>query len=95
MWFTVHVHPGPGRGGVCGRIPPDLVRSVRGAVKSGSERLAELRARRRKEGLRPFEVWAHPDDQPAIKRYVERLAKRRDCTSTDRVNTGVARVESL
>jgi hypothetical protein len=46
--------------------------------KSGAERLAELRARRRKEGLKPVEVWAHPDDHPAIKRYVERLAKRRE-----------------
>lgn len=46
-------------------------------MKSGKERLAELRARRRKEGFRPFEVWAHPDDHPAIKRYLERLAKRR------------------
>jgi hypothetical protein len=48
-----------------------------GGMKSGAERLAELRARRRKEGLKPVEVWAHPDDHPAIKRYVERLVKRR------------------
>jgi hypothetical protein len=46
-------------------------------MKTGSQRLAELRVRRRKEGLRPFEVWAHPDDHLAIKRYVERLTKRR------------------
>lgn len=47
-------------------------------MKSASERKAEERARRRAEGLRPFEVWAHPKDWPAIKRLVERLAKRRD-----------------
>ena len=47
-------------------------------MKSGAERLAELRARRRKEGLRPFEVWAHPNDHPVIKRYVERLRKQRE-----------------
>lgn len=46
-------------------------------MKTGKERLAELRARRRSEGLRPFEVWAHPKDWPLIKRLVERLTKRR------------------
>lgn len=46
-------------------------------MKPGSQRLAELRARRRKEGLKPLEVWAHPEDHPAVKRYVERLRKRR------------------
>lgn len=46
-------------------------------MKSGAERLAELRARRRNDGLEPHEVWAHPKDWPLIKRLVERLAKRR------------------
>lgn len=46
-------------------------------MKSGAERLAELRVRRRREGLKPFEVWAHPSDWPLIKRLVERLTKRR------------------
>jgi len=47
-------------------------------MKTGAERLAELRARRRKEGLKPHEVWAHPKDWPLIKRLVERMAKRRN-----------------
>lgn len=46
-------------------------------MKSGSERLAELRARRRKEGLKPLEVWAHPDDHPTLKRSAARLWRRR------------------
>lgn len=46
-------------------------------MKTASERKAEERARRRSEGLRPFEVWANPKDWPLIKRLVERLAKRR------------------
>lgn len=47
-------------------------------MKTANERKAAERARRRKEGLRPFEVWAHPGDWPLIKRLVERLAKRRN-----------------
>jgi len=46
-------------------------------VKTASERKAEERARKRAEGLKAFEVWAHPKDWPLIKRLVERLAKRR------------------
>lgn len=49
-----------------------------GCLRTGAERLAELRARRRKEGLKPHEVWAHPKDWPLIQRFVERLAKRRN-----------------
>ena len=46
-----------------------------GLVKTAAERKAEERARRRKEGLRPFEVWAHPSDWPLIKRLVERVSQ--------------------
>lgn len=46
-------------------------------AKDAAERKAAERARRRKEGLAPLEIWAHPEDHPAVKRYVERLAKRR------------------
>lgn len=46
-------------------------------MKTASERKAAERARRRKEGLAPLEVWAHPEDHAAVKRYVERLTKRR------------------
>lgn len=47
-------------------------------MKTASERKAAERARKRKEGLKAFEVWAHPKDGPLIKRLVERLAKRRE-----------------
>jgi DNA-binding LacI/PurR family transcriptional regulator len=50
----------------------------RGLSKTGSERQAGLRARLRKEGLRPHEVWVHLDDWPRVKRFIERLAKRRN-----------------
>lgn len=47
-------------------------------MKTAGERKAAERVRRRSEGLRPFEVWAHPKDWPIIKRLVERLTKRRE-----------------
>jgi len=46
-------------------------------MATAAERKAAERSRRRKEGLRPFEVWAHPADWPLIKRLVDRLTKRR------------------
>lgn len=46
-------------------------------MKSPGERKAQERARKRSEGLKPHEVWAHPKDWPLIKKLVERLAKRR------------------
>lgn len=46
-------------------------------MKTVSERKATERARRRKEGLKPLEVWAYPEDHPAVKRHAERLRKRR------------------
>lgn len=47
-------------------------------MKSNVERQKAMRARRITEGLKRFEVWAHPKDWPLIKRLVERLAKRRE-----------------
>lgn len=44
---------------------------------TSAERKAAERARKRAEGLVLIQVWAHPKDHPAIKRYVERLAKRK------------------
>ena len=46
--------------------------------KTNYERTQALRAKRDKEGLKRFEVWLHPAEWPLVKRYVERLAKRRD-----------------
>lgn len=54
-------------------------RNVAGAgLKSGSERQADLRARRREAGLQPKEIWVHPKDWPVVKQLLERLAKRRN-----------------
>lgn len=36
------------------------------------------RARKRKAGLAPVQLWVHPEDHAAIKRYGERLARRRE-----------------
>ncbi len=44
-------------------------------MKTGKERLAALRARRRKEGLRPYEVWVRPKDWPRIQRYIKRVTE--------------------
>ena len=43
-----------------------------------TKRMAALRDRRRKAGMTPMEVWAHPDDHQAIRDEVARLAKARD-----------------
>ena len=43
-----------------------------------TKRMAALRDRRRKAGMTPMEVWAHPDDHQAIRELVARLAKARD-----------------
>lgn len=55
-----------------------LTAGIGAILKTSAERKAAERARRRSEGLKPFEVWAHPKDWPLIKRLVERLAKRRE-----------------
>jgi hypothetical protein len=51
-------------------------------MKTASERKAAERARLRKEGLKPLEVWAYPEHHPKVKRYVERLRKRRPDNTT-------------
>lgn len=43
-----------------------------------SERMAALRERRRKAGLKPLEIWAHPDDHQAIRDEAARLVEARD-----------------
>lgn len=45
--------------------------------KTVRERLQAHRTKRATEGLKRFEVWAHPADWPVIKRLAERLMKRR------------------
>ena len=44
---------------------------------SAAERKAAERARKRKAGFKPREVWVHDDDWEKVQRLIERLAKRR------------------
>ena len=46
-------------------------------AKTGAERVATLRAARDALGLKRLELYAHPDDWPAIKALAERLQKKR------------------
>jgi len=45
--------------------------------KTGAERVAKLRADRDALGLKRLELYAHPDDWPAIKAMAEKLQRRR------------------
>lgn len=46
-------------------------------VKSNVDRQKSMRERRIAEGLKRYEVWIHPTQWPSVKRFIERLAKRR------------------
>lgn len=46
-----------------------------------TKRMAALRDRRRKAGMTPMEVWAHPDDHQAIRDEAARLTKARDAAA--------------
>jgi hypothetical protein len=64
-----------------GAIPDDfiveLVEDAMSAAKTTSERVAKLRADRDALGLKRLELYAHPDDWPAIKACAEKLQARR------------------
>ncbi len=47
------------------------------AAKTASERVAKMRADRDALGLKRLELYAHPDDWPAIKALAEKLQRRR------------------
>jgi diketogulonate reductase-like aldo/keto reductase len=47
-------------------------------AKTNQERLQALREKREKMGLKRFDVYLHPSEWPLVKRYIERLAKRRN-----------------
>jgi hypothetical protein len=47
------------------------------AVKTTAERVAALRAGRDALGLKRLELYAHPDDWPAIKVLAEKLQRKR------------------
>ena len=46
-------------------------------TKTNAERLAEFRAIRDALGLKRLELYAHPDDWPAIKALAEKLHRKR------------------
>jgi hypothetical protein len=47
------------------------------AAKTTSERVAAMRAARDSLGLKRLELYAHPEDWPAIKALAERLQRKR------------------
>lgn len=47
-------------------------------------RKAAERARKRGAGQKPFEVWAHPDDWPAISAFSNKLAARKKAKQLER-----------
>lgn len=47
------------------------------AAKTTSERVAKMRADRDALGLKRLELYAHPDDWPAIKALAEKLQRKR------------------
>lgn len=47
------------------------------AAKTTAERVAALRATRDALGLKRLELYAHPDDWPAIKALAEKLQRKR------------------
>ena len=47
------------------------------APKTTAERVAALRSARDALGLKRLELYAHPDDWPAIKALAEKLHRRR------------------
>lgn len=47
------------------------------AATTTSERVQKLRADRDSLGLKRLEMYAHPDDWPAIKALAEKLQRRR------------------
>jgi len=49
----------------------------RSAPKTTTERVAAMRSARDAAGLKRLELYAHPDDWPAIKALAERLQARR------------------
>jgi hypothetical protein len=46
-------------------------------AKTGAERVAALRLARDAMGLKRLELYAHPEDWPAIKSLAEKLQRRR------------------
>lgn len=61
-------------GGECDNAPCECSRPT---AKTTAERVAKLRADRDALGLKRLELYAHPEDWPAIKELAEKLQRRR------------------
>ena len=59
------------------------------APKTTTERVQAMRAARDALGLKRSELYAHPDDWPAIKARAEKLQRRRAKKLARRVRTNV------
>jgi len=46
-------------------------------MKPANERKAAERERMRSRGFKRFECYVHPDDWPKVRKYMDRLTKRR------------------
>lgn len=60
-----------------------------------TKRMSALRERRRAAGMKPIEIWAHPDDHQAIRELAARLAKARDAAANDCVAFAALKAEAL
>ena len=71
------------RGALCSHQDPNNCNRERDCPafvampKTSNERVAKLRADRDALGLKRLELYAHPEDWPAIKALAEKLQKRR------------------
>lgn len=71
------------RGALCSHQDPNNCNRERDCPafvalpKTTSKRVAKLRADRDAMGLKRLELYAHPDDWPAIKALAEKLQRRR------------------
>jgi len=71
------------RGALCSHQDPNNCNRERDCPafvampKTSNERVAKLRADRDALGLKRLELYAHPDDRPAIKAFAEKLACKR------------------
>lgn len=59
--------------------------------KTTNERVASLRAAREAQGFKRLELYAHPDDWPAIKALAERLQRKRTAARTPAAPTPAPR----
>jgi hypothetical protein len=53
-------------------------------AKTSTERVMEVRARRRALGLRRLEVYAHPEDHEPIKVLAAKLQRKRERTKKEK-----------